>query len=411
MIEGEAERMKRTQSEEEAGRRTAGRPLWPRGRARRRATAVCQASPTSDQLGETFRESATMRALVGLIAAPLVLCGSDGRIAFVNERAVAFFGLPQEVLCGQHLLEITASQPDLQRALQAVWPFPTPSFTQTIALTTASGPQWCEVRAIYTGEDERGWWVMFRDVTLEHRLAEQLARAEQLSAISELAAGVVHEARNPLTTVRGFTEMLAEQSKKSVEVRRYYDLMLQELDAALDILNDFLQLSRSGTAVPVVTERFSLRQVLCSMLTLFETYARQHNVTLTYALPEDPLEMVGNTRRVRQIFLNLLRNAVEAMPNGGTIRIDGEIASEGYRIRVADTGPGLTETQKVHLFEPFYTTKETGTGMGLAVAKQITEEHGGTIALDETYTAGACFVVTLPRVHPAQLPNVRSIAS
>ncbi|MBE3555744.1 MAG: PAS domain-containing protein [Firmicutes bacterium] len=399
--------MKRTQSEEERGRRR----IWPKGKGRHNEITARQVSPTSDQLGEALRESSTMRALVGLISAPLLLCGSDGRIAFGNERAAAFFGISQEALFGQHLLEMTASQPDLQHALQAVWPFPTPSFTQTIALTTASGPQWCEVRAVYTGEDERGWWVMFRDVTLEHRLAEQLARAEQLSAVSELAAGVVHEARNPLTTVRGFTEMLAEQSNKSVEVRRYYDLMLQELDAALDILNDFLQLSRSGTAFPVATERFSLRQILCSMLTLFETYARQHNVTLIYALPEDPLEMVGNARRGRQIFLNLLRNAVEAMPNGGKIRIDGEIANDWYRIRIADTGPGLTEIQKVHLFEPFYTTKEAGTGMGLAVAKQIAEEHGGTIALDETYTAGACFVVALPHAQPAQLSDVRSIAS
>jgi signal transduction histidine kinase len=226
----------------------------------------------------------------------------------------------------------------------------------------------------------------------------KLVQAEKLASIGRLSATIAHEIRNPLTSVKLNIQRIAE-SEHLDEIEREHLGICQE---GVGQIEKFIKELLEFTRVPALArERFPIEQVLEGSLKMLKDAFRQKRVTVerSFAPGLPPANIDGD--RMRQVFLNLLRNAFEAVEEGGRISVAlGSAEGPGggtYIVRVSDNGCGIPEKDRENVFEPFFTTKSSGFGLGLANARKIVEQHGGTIKVVAKRGKGSAFVVTLPR--------------
>ena len=236
----------------------------------------------------------------------------------------------------------------------------------------------------------------FRDLTQVRRLAELVRRGQRLAALGEMAAGVAHEIRNPLNSIRGFVEIILERTQG--EDRRYMQIVVEEVERINHIVGGMLDFARQQDFPRVPTD---LSKVLLRAQALVAASAERAHVRLTSQVPET-CRVLGHADKLEQVFLNLLQNAVEAIAGGGDVALSAAPASEagvpGWTVRVSDTGAGIPPEDLEKLFSPFFTRKEKGTGLGLAVCHRIVEAHGGRIEVESRPGQGTVFSVWLPGV-------------
>lgn len=227
----------------------------------------------------------------------------------------------------------------------------------------------------------------------EAELKKSLVKNEKLASLGRVAAGVAHEVRNPLASMK-LKIQLAERNKFDArKIGKTFDVLQEEIDRLDNLVKKLLDLSRPAK---LNFSRFSLIELIRQRLSLINEKAAAQNVRLEFDSENKAAEIRADRERLAQVFDNLFRNALEAMPRGGSLKISLEKESDIYRIQISDTGAGFSDTERERLFEPFYTTKDGGTGLGLAISREITEAHGGKIySLDEAEN-GATFVVELP---------------
>lgn len=233
----------------------------------------------------------------------------------------------------------------------------------------------------------------------EERLkAEALLRkTEKLSIVGQLAAGVAHEIRNPLTSIKGFLQLLRER-ETAAEHMPFYDIMLSEIDRIHFISGELLFLAKPQA------EKFGivdLADCLKQVITLFETEANLYNIQLVFNpnLPKNlRAKIKGDPNQVKQVIVNIIKNGMEAMPLGGVITIGLDLDENGkFRMQVTDQGRGIPKERLAKLGEPFYTTKEKGTGLGLMVSSRIVETHGGTIQFQSEKGKGTTVTLLFPQ--------------
>lgn len=235
-----------------------------------------------------------------------------------------------------------------------------------------------------------GGVLIFQDIT-ERKVRESLLRrSERLAVAGQLAAGVAHEIRNPLTALRGFVQLMKEGADKGA----YLDIMLEELDHIDDIVSEFLLLAKPQGASRTCED---LDDIMTHVIALIETQAVLAGVRL-HRNAAAGLPLVRCVRnQLHQVFINILQNAIAAMPLGGDVRIH-LYPTQDHRVvvRIEDEGIGISADQMTHLGEAFYTTKEKGTGLGLMVSYKIIEEHCGTIGISSQVGNGTTVEITLP---------------
>lgn len=219
-----------------------------------------------------------------------------------------------------------------------------------------------------------------------------LALRSERSANLQVAAGLAHEVRNPLTAVKGFLELtLAHRS----EVPQFAGVALRELDRAISLLEDYSLLSRAPKIQP--TQAVSVSGLLSeAALVARGLTTAGPEIIIDHTDSEPGLQTLADPPRLKQVLLNLCRNAVEAMPEGGILRLRALREGREVVLEVSDTGVGVPSSEKGRIFEPFYTTKETGTGLGLSVCRRIVEAHGGRLTLHSQPGHGTSFRVHLP---------------
>jgi len=219
-----------------------------------------------------------------------------------------------------------------------------------------------------------------------------LALRRERSAHLQVAAGLAHEIRNPLTAVKGFLQLtLAHRS----EMPQYAGVALRELDRAISLLEDYSLFSRAPRIEP--TEPVSVDSLLSeAALVARGLVAAAPSTSIVYESPDEDLTVLADPPRLKQVLLNLCRNAVEAMPGGGTLTLKALRDSGEAVVDVSDTGVGVAPSELDRLFEPFYTTKEGGTGLGLPVCRRIVESHGGRLTVSSRPGEGSTFRVHLP---------------
>ncbi|MDN4524782.1 PAS domain S-box protein [Fictibacillus fluitans] len=238
--------------------------------------------------------------------------------------------------------------------------------------------------------------VVSRDLTERMKTEEMLRKSDKLSVLGQLAAGVAHEIRNPLTSIKGFLQLLESQAQDHNE---YYEIMLSEIDRINSIVSEFMVLAKPQVMNLVPT---NLTQLLSHVISLLEAQAILMNVQIHFHADDD-LPMVSSAdSQLKQVFINLLKNSIEAMPEGGNIYISVRQEEDQLSVVFTDEGCGIPKDMLPSLGEPFYTTKEKGTGLGLMVCYKIIENHGGSIRVTSEVGQGSTFTVTLPTLsHPA----------
>jgi signal transduction histidine kinase len=223
----------------------------------------------------------------------------------------------------------------------------------------------------------------------------QALRAEQLAAVGQMAAGLAHELRNPLTSMKLLVQAAAEHNAAHALSRRDLGVLEEEITRLERLIQTFLDFARPPH---LEKQTFAIQSMLEQLVDLVSARAEQQDIRLQTELPSEPVVVRADRGQIRQVVLNLLLNAFEAVAQGGEVRVRlGALSSERWlTLRVEDTGPGLPPRLGQEIFEPFVSTKETGLGLGLSICKRIVEAHGGEIDGGDRPEGGAWFTVRLP---------------
>lgn len=233
--------------------------------------------------------------------------------------------------------------------------------------------------------------LIVQDVTDEEKMRTELYNVERLTLVGQMAAGITHEIRNPMAVVRGFLQLMKEKSPN--ELDSYYQIVMEELDRANSIIDDFLSLAQNRISDK---EQVFLHHIIeeLSPLLWADANLRGQSVELKLSPSLHLLEL--NVREMKQLILNLGRNAMEAMGPKGVLTLETNSTHDRVEFIVRDTGAGISESQREKLFVPFFTTKSQGTGLGLSLCLSIVERHNGTIKVESTEGEGTVFTVSFP---------------
>jgi PAS domain S-box-containing protein len=332
----------------------------------------------------------------------IALLDAEGQIVACNPALQAMLGYSEEELCGTRFTDYDHSDDvdtdkDLYQSL-------------------ASGRLgYYQVEKRYVGKDGQVRWseqtisrvkrtkgdgqrlaiAMIEDITEKRMSQEALLRAERLTIAGRLGASLAHEINNPLQSVIGCLGLAEEMLDDGTEVRHYLEIAMEELERAADIVTQLRDLSRKPEAK---REPGDLNALVEKSLLLTQKRCQNRRVKVTWSpateLPAIPLA----PDRMQQVFLNLVLNAVEAMPQGGQLRVSTALTDKpaGVHVTFTDTGVGIEPDKLARIFEPFHSTRPEGLGLGLYISKNIVEEHGGHIEVDSFPGGGATFTVWLP---------------
>jgi two-component system sporulation sensor kinase A len=230
--------------------------------------------------------------------------------------------------------------------------------------------------------------IRVRDITMRKNTESRLYNLEKLSSIGQMAAGIAHEVRNPLTTVKGFFQLLQKELNHS-----YFPIIVDELDNAIKTLNNLLQVAK-----PDFDNEANVSINLCSELDslIFLFQEKLYNVTVTKIFRDSDREVVGKKNLILKAFFNLIKNAVEAIEGKGEIIVEHFYKNGRIHVKIHDTGMGIPKEQIRILGTPFFSTKTDGTGMGLTQVFTTIHEHGGHVHVESELRKGTIFYVELP---------------
>jgi two-component system sensor histidine kinase HydH len=225
-------------------------------------------------------------------------------------------------------------------------------------------------------------------------LRQEIARNQRLVTVGRLAAGIAHEIRNPLSSIKGFATYFSQRYKENPEDARISGIMIQEVERLNTVVTQLLEFARPVNIQKKVT---SVKALVADSLKMIENRALEKNITIETRVDED-LKITMDPNRMNQVLLNLYLNAMEAMETGGTLGIEARASKteNGFHIRVSDTGCGIRSEDLPHLFDLYYTTKPHGNGIGLAIVSNIMEAHNGKVTVESKEDRGSTFDIFLP---------------
>jgi two-component system sensor histidine kinase PilS (NtrC family) len=335
----------------------------------------------------------TIRCLSsGLVTATL-----EGAITSINEAACEILGIGELAALGQPL---ASRIPKLKPVLDEAGPVGSVRRHEVDAIRVDGTIRRLGVSATPLSDHRGeviGRVIHFQDLTELRRMELAVQRSERLAGIGRLAAGIAHEIRNPLASISGSVEILKSLPGAGPETRQLVDIAVREVDRLDRLISDLLDYARPRTEE---RQRLDLGEVVTEISKAFEAERRDRDVgVLVQAEPS--VEIEGASGQIRQVLWNLIRNATDAMPSGGTIRITAarEELTGGRRealLSVADDGVGIPKDDLDRIFEPFFSTKESGTGLGLATVARIVEDHRGTVDIHSEPGKGTTFTLRFP---------------
>ena len=331
----------------------------------------------------------------------------EGRILSVNAREVKVLGYARNALGQMHLRDIVAPRcwDATEQAVRGAFLSLAPQRYETVLVTRDGEEIVAEVTTMTRRENGRSIQTnIIRDVTEQRRLQHQLIESERLSAVGELVSGVAHEIRNPLNTlgitVRNLKDDIARDEPRE-EVRKEYDesldILVSELDRLDRLTDDFMKVVR----IPdVVSDECDLGALIADLLGVVSAEAKELGVEILSQLP-DPLDTVrADTELLRQAFLNLLLNGMQAVERGGRVEVRIAQDPEQTVVSFADNGCGIPPDDRDQVFDIFFTTKAGGAGIGLSLVHRIARGHGGSVTFDTQVGKGSTFHFALPANSP-----------
>ncbi|PFG07265.1 two-component system sporulation sensor kinase B [Bacillus sp. es.034] len=223
------------------------------------------------------------------------------------------------------------------------------------------------------------------------QIKQALVKIEKMEVLAQLAASISHEVKNPLTVIKGFLRLLHQENLPMGKREQYLTIASSELNRAEEIINDYLTFAKPD---PDQVENISISEQLHKLADMVEPLSNQQSVLVQKQIED--ASIVGNTRSFQQAFLNIIKNAIESMPNGGTLTILSKVQKGTVSISITDTGVGMTPDQQERLGEPYFSTKDKGTGLGLMVSYRIIEAMRGVITVESRVGKGTGFHIVFP---------------
>ncbi len=341
-------------------------------------------------------ENERLDAVLDSMMDGIVVCDEDHAPILINKSAERLLPLSPSELFDKPLWEscrdeeLSAFFDDTLNGDESV-------LDREFALDTKAGTRILAISVTPLVRDKRirGTLLHVEETTDKRRREARLRRAESLASLTTLAAGVAHEIKNPLGSMSIHVQLLrkALRDRPEPQVGRYLDIVTEEIDRLNKIVVDFLFAVRPMDINPINDDANALVAELAEFMRP-ETQAAGIELALELARPMPPLPF--DRRYLKQALLNLVKNAMAAMPEGGRLGLSTALGQEWMTITVADTGTGIPEDKIGKIFEPYFTTKENGTGLGLTLTYKIVKEHGGDIAVSSKPGVGSTFTVTLP---------------
>jgi two-component system, NtrC family, sensor histidine kinase HydH len=341
---------------------------------------------------KAFSDHVVERMPVGLVA-----MDGKGRIISFNQAAETTLRLPSDQVTGRTASEVLPRQVlDMVAALKD-------------STRTAIGKEFdCSFRdgrvvpldvtlSSLKGEDGTVWGtiILCRDLTEVQSLKRELETSRRLASLGRLAAGVAHEIRNPLSSIKGFATYFKERYKDNPDDQKTSEIMIKEVDRLNRVITQLLEFARP----PVIQKkRTSLQSLIQHSLKMIERQASAKEIQVLSHLPSEMKEIDLDPDGINQVLLNLYLNAIEAMEQGGTLSVSlsREESPPWVKIIVSDTGTGISKEDLEHIFDPYFTTKQTGTGLGLAIVHKIIEAHRGEVKAESEIGRGTTVSVLLP---------------
>jgi two-component system, NtrC family, sensor histidine kinase HydH len=336
------------------------------------------------------------RNVVESMANGLITVDRSLRVATFNPTALEILRKKKEELEGKHISELLPLKDEIKHTLadsDAV-------LEKEVKLTTDSKVKTFLNVSVSPLKDPdssitRGAVIILRDMTVVRELEQKVLVSEKFAALGRLSAGVAHEIRNPLNSIRGFIQYFQKKLPLEEEDYKYTDLMLTEVDRLNRVISKLLAYSKPRE--PRLNVR-SLDERLNHCIRIVEREAAEAGIELVRKPSGDeyPLALM-DTDQMTQVFLNILINSIEATPRGGKVTVGYEPRGDGQvSVTVEDTGEGIPREDLDKLFDPFFTTKKKGTGLGLAIVKSIIQGHDGEIEVESEPGKGAKFTISLP---------------
>jgi two-component system, NtrC family, sensor histidine kinase PilS len=338
---------------------------------------------------------ATLHAdVIRCLTSGLITLTEDGRVVTFNAAAAEIVGVDAEATTGRPLGEL---MPELEPLLSKL----SPEGSLRREEVPHRGPDGAErvlgvtvTPLVDAKQQTLGRIVNFTDLTELRRMQEVAQKSERLAAVGRLAAGVAHEIRNPLAAISGSIELLSTAPSGAQESTELMGIVLREVERLNALITELLEFARPRRTDP---QHLDVGATLAEMLRVFENDKRLASARVELSAPE-PVWVDADAGQLRQLIWNLLRNAAEASPQGAPISVEVTAEPETWaRITVRDRGPGISDENRARIFEPFFSTKEGGTGLGLATVHRIVEEHHGLIEVERPQGGGTAFTVRLPR--------------
>jgi len=352
-----------------------------------------------------------LQAIFDGITDGLIIVDRDFRIVAVNKAEAAFLGQSPQELVGKPCYKVYCRGDEACPLCPAHETFATGKAALVSQLELTGGYHRKGVD-VYTFPvyDEKGRTVQaiqyIKDVTDRLQLQRQLREVEQLTGIGQMAANVAHEIRNPLIAVGGFARQLHEKLDGDDPRREYSQIILEEVTRLEQILRDQLTLERH---LQPVLGPVDINRILRDTRKLVSHGMLSSQVRMVGELADDLPITMGDANQLKQAFLNVISNAIQSMPDGGTVTVRTEQHGQQIVVSISDTGEGIPKEVLDKLFVPFFTTRKTGSGLGLAVTRRIIENHGGSISVSSTPGEGTTFEISLPVVRSSQEVEHRKV--
>lgn len=344
----------------------------------------------------------------------IILFDSEGVLAFVNVQMAKLLGVPRKSLTGCTLTQLLRHKHLSRFKKKKILRI----FRETVfhrkryhELVDEYGRSWL-ITMTYGDQMEGDFLISVKDVSDFKRIEQTAYQNDKLAMLGKISASIAHEIRNPLTSIRGFIQLLRPHLV-NLGKEEYARIILTEIDRANDIIYEFLNSSKpSAPETKVVAVSSLLKEVV--LLTESEALMKGCQINLhTEEMP--PAFISVDVKQIKQVILNIIKNALDAINEQhvenftGIIDISARDNGKNISICISDNGAGMDQNTLNHLFNPFFTTKESGTGLGLSVSYSIIRNHGGSIAVDSEIGEGTEFVITFPKLEAAEGPNAPNV--
>ncbi|MBX7210977.1 MAG: PAS domain-containing protein [Verrucomicrobiaceae bacterium] len=342
---------------------------------------------------ELLREKGLLEKVFEALQEGVILLDTEGKVTYVNRAACQFFGINGEQAIGQRLgqglrdldwNELLKPGTVVTRDIEVLYP---ENRFLNFYITSIADDQ------------QLGFVMLIRDVTESRRRTEQQIESERLNAFTLLAAGVAHELGNPLNSLTIHLQLLERRirklGKQGENLREHLDVATGEIKRLDFIISQFLSAIRPTQPQ---MQRARINEIIEESLAFLKPEIEKAKVAVTCELRADMPAMPLDAAQMKQAFYNLIRNACQAMPEGGSLKVAGTFNDFEVRVSFEDTGKGISPEQMGKLFQPFSTTRPTGTGLGLLIVRRIVREHGGEIDVESREGKGTRISLWLPLV-------------